>query len=185
MKEKIEKIINEAVEEVLKENVKSRVELSWALLLKVKEGIKTEAEPDRLEVTHRLIEAIVGATPKIVAVKKLPFPVQDAFGLHTDEDRLTVARQGWDGKWYSTKNQSVVFETEEEAISYFKNQKIKFFLISDEEQEEVIRQLSQYIYIDYADVLGPRIASLVAMGAKDDSPNPMWNEKVRSLPDEA
>jgi hypothetical protein len=185
MKEKIEKIINEAVEEVLDENVQCRVELAWEFLKLVKSKVVVEGYPDDVEVIHRLIEANAGAMPKMVVIKKLPSPVQDAFGLYTDEDRITVARMGIDGRWYATKDPSINFNTEEEAISYFKNQKIKFFLISDEEQEEVIRQLSQYIYIDYADVLGPRIASLVAMGAKDDSPNPMWNEKVRSLPDEA
>ncbi len=141
------------------------------LLRRAVARVTTWAHPDRIEFRQSF-----SGGPKMVAIKRLPAPVKDAWGREVTEDAVVAADcniicYGGEGEW-------LIERPSEEVLM---QQTYPFLLLSDDEQQEVIAALSEFIYLDVDDLRGTRLGAVTPIGAREDSPVPEWNYYIRRL----
>ena len=157
---------------ILLDKAKSSNHLAALFFEAVRDAVSTRCKPDRVEERS----SIAGGRPWLSAIKNLPEPVKDGWGMEVKEDSICACKGNLVGLIDSSTG---VFEfpmTKEEIM----DKEFHFLLLTQKEQEEVVNFLNLYIHIDIEDFRAtPLLGALVPLGCRDDSPNLDWNEKVK------
>lgn len=159
------------IEDVLAGSHKEPADMGQDLLDRVRKSLMKWCRPDRVER-----RAPLNGRPYWAAVKALPAPGRDAWGREVAEDSVhaadcALAGYAGDGEW------AFVEPSPEDLM----NKEYGFFLLSAEEQDDVMDELSKYVLLDVDDIRGPLLGALYAVGVRSDSPNPAWNDRAQRL----
>lgn len=163
IKEEFKRALEETL--VIRETFKEPEQMANHLLDCFCEKLKTEAMPDKVEIRS----SIAGGLPRLVAIKALPEPVKDAWNQEEYCDVVCIKKIG------------NIIADEETLIREGMKQLVKFFLLTQKEQEEAISLLKGYMTLDVEDIHGPLLAALIACRTSDDSPSEEWNVLVKKL----
>lgn len=174
----IKKLFQEAVEEVIawyksqeEENITTE-RLGRKLHSAFLQKLSTSDYPD--DVVEK--QGIIGL-PRLVAIKKLPEPIRDAWGGLVEYDEVLVAK----GSIVGIVEDDLCIIKYPISIEEARKQKYNFLLLTQQEMEEAIELLQKHVTLDTEDIHGPAIGAMYPIGINDETGNAEWDAVAKEI----
>jgi len=181
------RIVEEAVSEVINENVETQEQLGRKLLSIIRQKLTIEDYPDDVVVETMYVTGTLHYPPRVKRKRKYRNDATDCWGFvlrdkdeHEEYDITKTMLKELGVEKISADDPRV-----KEWVEIAKKRKWKWLDIPEEVQETVIKELEKYLNLDVDDAYGyPRLLAFYVLSVRDDSPDEKWNGLTKRLPGE-